>query len=212
MTGDVGRRPFMHESTRRELAALNIEFRARQLQVFRSHLARSIRLASPLLVDACTPQELDEAIWRVKPYEHWPHGPDARVTLRGWSATSRRYDRERVAAVNRVTGERFEVMDQLVVRIGRNAAHMMFRIGELSIITREGGGVLSLPRGLQPAEREGLVGATLDMTVEHPILMGRPYSIIEATRPPSSDMTLLKFVAPPVEWRVPWARPWEVPF
>ena len=202
----------MHESTRRELAALNIEFRARQLQVFRSHLARSIRLASPLLLDACTPQELDEAVWRVKPNERWPLGADARVMVRGWSVKSRRYDRERVIAVNRVTGERFEVMDHLVVRIGINAAHMMLRVGELSIVTRERGGVLSLPRGLGSAERAACIGATLDTTVEHPILTGQPYSIIKATSPPGTAMTLLKFVAPPVEWRVPWARPWEVPF
>ena len=200
------------ESTRLELATLALEVRARRVQIYRNHLARSIRLASPLLIDACTSQELDEAAWRVKPSRHWPQGPDGRIAVRGWSAVSRRDDRKRVSAVNRMTGERFEVLEKLVLRMGSNTAHMMLSVGSLSIVTRLRGGILSLPGVLADAERADLVGATLDRAVEHPILVGRPYPIVEVPRPRSARMTLIRFEAAPVEWRVPWARPWEVPY
>ena len=212
MKGEAARRTAIDESTRLELATLALEVGARRVQIYRSHLARSIRLASPLLIDACTSQELDEATWRVKPSADWPHGPDGRIAVRGWSASGRRHDRQRVRAVNRMTGERFEMMDKLVLRMGANTAHMVLSIGSLAIITRRRGGILSLPRVLGDAERVALVGAMLDRAVEHPILVGRPYPIVEVAPPRSARMTLIRFEAAPAEWRVPWARPWEVPF
>ncbi|MEC3950136.1 hypothetical protein [Sphingobium sp. HWE2-09] len=212
MNGEAARRTRIDESTRLELATLDLEVRARRLQIYRSHLARSIKLASPLLIDACTPQELDEAAWRVKPSPHWPQGPDGRIVVRGWSASSRRYDRQRVNVVNRTSGERFEVMDKLVLRMDRNTAQMVLSSGSLVIMTKQRGGVLYLPRALVESERVDLLGAMLDRAVEHPILVGRAYPIVEVPPPHSRRMTLVRFLAPPVEWRVPWARPWEVPF
>lgn len=202
----------IHQATRLELAALESEVRARRLQIFRTHLARTIRLASPLLIDACRPEELDEAVWRVRPTERWPHGLDPQVVLRDWSAWTRRRDKNCIHSSSRPAGDSFFGMDQLVLRIRSNGAHMLFQVGSIALVTAGGGGYLSLPYALDNDQRTGLIGATLDSVFKHPIATDRPYPIVGISPHETSSMTLLRFEASPVEWHVPWARPWEMPF
>lgn len=195
-----------------ELKALDVEVCARRTQIFRNHLARTIRLASPLLVEACNPKELDDAVWRAKPSSDWPNGHEQRVTMRGWSAASRRHNRRRTHAFNELTGESFEILDKLAVRIGRSSVHMSLSMGSISIVTSDRGGYLLLPGVIEAEHRLELIGATLDRLVELPITARRPYSIMAIVPSPEAGTTLIKFGAAPVEWWVPWARPWEVPF
>jgi hypothetical protein len=86
---------------------------------------------------------------------------------------SRREDRKSMTVINQMTGERFAVIDQIVLGMGRNTAQMVFTIGSIAIITKRRGCVLSLPRALADAQRNKLLGAMLDRAVDHPIFAGR---------------------------------------
>lgn len=212
MTRQSPQQPRIDVKTKLELNNLDREFRARRNQVFHNHLARTIRLASPLLIDACTKDELDEAVWRMKPETNWPDGGEPRATVRGWSAKSRRYDRQRMVALNRLTGESFAALDQLALRMTQNTMHMIFRIGSISIVTSGRGGCLSIPRLVDDGHLSELEGATLDRAIALPIITDRPYVILSVVQAPADHSTLIQFEAAPVEWWVPWGRPWEVLF
>lgn len=212
MTGRSPQRPRIDVKTKLELNDLDREFRARRKQVFHNHLARTIRLASPLLINACTKDELDEAVWRLKPGTNWPDGSEPRATVRGWSAKSRRHDRGQVAALNHLTGESVSGLDQLAFRMTPNTMHMMFRIGSISIVTSGRGGYLSIPRLLDDGHLPELVGARLDCAVALPIVTDRDYVILSVVPAPTDCSILIQFEAAPVEWWVPWGRPWEVLF
>ena len=67
----------------RELGQLGSDTEGERLRIFRDYLASTICLASPLLLDACKPDELDEAFWRLRP--NW--SPHARWS---WPAVARR--------------------------------------------------------------------------------------------------------------------------
>lgn len=212
MTERRGPQARIDAPTLAELKALDVEIYARRTQIFRNHLARTIRLASPLLVDACEPKELDDAAWRAKPGWDWPNGREQRVMVRGWSTASRHRFRKRTQAFNELTGETFEVLDQLALRIGRSSVHMSLSIGSVCIMTSNRGGFLMLPGLIETEHRQGLIGATLDRLIRIPITAQRPYSIISIAPSPKAGTTLVRFEAAPVEWWVPWARPWDVPF
>jgi hypothetical protein len=205
-------REMLDPITKSELGELERDIRKRRKRVFQNHLARTIRLASPLLLDACTKDELDEVVWRMEPGDSWPNRRGQRATIRGWSARSRRHDRGHMVAMNRLTGEGFAVLDLLTLRIGRNAMHMAFRIGTISIATFGRGGCLTMPRPLDDGPLPELVGAPLDSVVALPIVTDRPYGIVSVLPVPMERSVLIQFDAAPTEWSVPWARPWDVPF
>ncbi|HEX7820250.1 MAG TPA: hypothetical protein VF463_06485 [Sphingobium sp.] len=204
-----GRRRSPHTADRdlaAALARLKVTTEGERLRVFREYLARTVRIASPLLLEACRPDELDEAVWRLRPGTRWPSSPVSRIMVRGWSAKSAHYGPVTVEAVEAGTGERYAVMDKLALVVGDRSAHMILAVAGLGIRTNDRGGRLLMPRLLDFDERDQLVGAPLDMAVRHPILNDRQYIIAGVESSVQLLQTQVDFLAPPEEWRVPWAR------
>lgn len=192
-----------------DLRLLDREVEARRLQIFRTCLARRVCLASPLLLDACEPRKLDEALWRVHPAFDWPDRPEVDIVIRGQS--KRRHSKsDRETSCTQLEGKtEGVVMDHVALRISGRSAHMIMRFGGIAIHTTDLGGRLIAPPLASSSEGRDLVGASLDRVLKHPIVIGKEYWILSAEPTLSGRVTILEFKAAPAEWRVPWARPWE---
>lgn len=191
------------------LDALRLEMDARRLGIFREHIGTRVSLASPLLLDACRPMELDDAAWRLRPPPGWPASPRVQVTVRGWSARSAFLGpvRTSVSHAEAHGGQRPVVADMLVLRIGARSANMVLRVGETVIHTADHGGRLMLPGIMSPDRREELMTYGLDQAFDHPILVDREYIVRAVTQDAGRMRTIVEFSAAPTEWRLPWARP-----
>jgi hypothetical protein len=101
------------------------------------------------------------------------------------------------------------VADRLALRITDRAAHAVLSVGRSAIHTDDNGGRLAV-LGLMPAdERRDLMGRPLDRVFHHPAVVGEAYVIQLVELDEARNRTLFRFAAAPVEWRMPWARPWE---
>lgn len=206
--GDQRPEPVIDDLLAADLVELRAHVAERRLRMFREFTTRRVRLASPLLLDVCRPGELDDAAWRMRPNDQWPLMPVSLHSIRGWSAKASAKGPYRVA-VSFLDQDPIEVADRLTLRVTDRSAHMTLVIGRGSIRTMDTGGDLMLP-GLMPREqRDVLVGGPLDRVVRHPAVSDRPYVIGAASVDERRNRTLLRFAAAPVEWRMPWARPWE---
>ena len=58
--------------------------------------------------------------------------------------------------------------------------------------------------------RARLLDGQLDQAIGHPAFDEQPDMMRSIRFDDQRNRTLLRFAAAPVEWRVPWARPWEV--
>ncbi len=206
--------PVIDDQLAADLQQLRTDVEERRLRMFRDFTARRVCIASPLLVDVCRPGkpsepgELDDAIWRMRPSARWPLTPVSTHSIRGWSAKSCASGQFRVK-VSFLGGTAIELPDRLVVCVTDRAVHMVLAIGPGSIRTSDNGGVLSLPGHMSVRMRARLVDGPLDQAVGHPAVDNQPYMIRSITVDDQRNRTLLRFAAPPVEWRMPWARPWE---
>lgn len=206
MTAGASRYPQLSEATRLELKALAQEIDARRLQIFRKHLSRTIRLASPLLIDATTPAELDEAVRQLRPSRAWPAGSDIRKMVRGWHRIGVRRKGERLFNFDKLIDRAFGSGDRLAIIVGRRGMHMAWEAGGTSITTHDRGGALLLPHALGEDERKDLIGSSLDEVFSHPLTIDRPYAITQILPPVGSRATIVEFSAAPEEWRVSWCR------
>lgn len=174
-----------------------------RLDVFRQHLGERVRLASPLLLDACDAEDLDDAVEHLVPDAAWPDRLLVRISLppncAGISGRGRVYDV--------VNGKLSPTADRLCVRIEDRSVHMTLRFGAICLTTADWGGRLVLPGMRSIRERDEWVGARLDHVFQHPIVNHRQYSITSARQDAKCIKTVVEFAAPPVEWRVPWSRP-----
>ncbi|MFZ2995540.1 hypothetical protein [Sphingobium sp.] len=195
-----------------ELSRLKEQDEQQRLRIFRDCLARNVCLASPLLLDATKAEELDRANWRLRPGPAWPLRGRVQSLVRGLSGGGRPPGPSEFVIVDEHTGETVQVMDQLVLRMTRRSAHMSLRIGQIVIRTEDDGGVLSVPHLLDPAESDAITGISVDAILRHPILIGKSYPIIRVRAARERPRSLIDFAAPPMEWFVPWNRPWDVPF
>lgn len=196
----------------RELGQLGSDTEGERLRIFRDYLASTICLASPLLLDACKPDELDEAFWRLRPNPCWPKRSRVQTRINGRQCESRHGQKMGFKAIEMDTNQQFGAIEQLVLRVSPPSAHMVLKIGSLVLRTQDRGGSLSIPRHLTSAESEALFYAELDAVFGHPICDGRYYPIVGVKRAIRQPRSLIEFAAAPQEWRVPWARPWDIPF
>ena len=97
----------------------------------------------------------------------------------------------------------------LRLRLTDRAAHMILRVGDASLATSDDGGMLSLPWLLPEEEREMMVGGPLDRVFEHLATIRGDYIVRSASVDASRGRTMLALTAAPLEWRLPWARPWN---
>jgi hypothetical protein len=195
-----------------DLRLLDREVAARRLQIFRTCLARRVCLASPLLLDACKPRKIDEALWRLKPAADWPDRPEVDIVIRGRSKRRNIRTGSENKKVGRNSQSEGLVMDHLALRIADRSAHMIMRFGGIAVHTTDVGGRLITTPSSSPADMRDLIGSSLDRILNHPIAIGKEYWILSAEQTLSGRVTIIEFKAAPTEWRVPWARPWEPPF
>lgn len=200
-------RPIRDPELASKLARVEREAARMRQNIFRMHAGRNVCLASPLLVDACRPGELDAAAWLLHPTRQWPERPTLRVTVRGWTMRGTAFSPVRVAVAG-PDGKGAIVSDMLCLCLTDRAAHMVLRVGEASLVTTDDGGTLTLPWPLHQDEREMMVGGPLDRVFEHLATVRGDYVVRSATVDDRRGRTLLRFAAPPLEWRLPWARPW----
>lgn len=177
-----------------------------RLDIFRAYTKQRVSLASPLLLDACRPGELDAAAWRLRPKRLWPRKPLVGVTVRGWSTGKTPFGPV-MGEVPRWDGGRGMVPDMLVLRIAHRSAHMALQIGSASLQTFDQGGVLLLPKGMPAADVRAFIGSPLETLVEHPATARGEYVIRSVMPDVSKDRTVVEFAAVPIEWRLPWGRP-----
>lgn len=193
-----------------QLAKIRNEMEWQRLQVFRAYVGRRICLASPLLLDACRDSELDQVAWRARPSRMWPRRMTTHHTVRGWSTKGRTYRPVRVELVGAAGQAPVTVADQLVLLLTSRAAHMVLRLGSSVVRTHDDGGLLVIP-GLLTSERcDELVGTALDSAFPHPLGQGWNYRLKSAKPDEPRRRTVCEFEVPPIEWRLPWARPWDV--
>ena len=96
----------------RELGQLGSDTEGERLRIFRDYLASTICLASPLLLDACKPDELDEAFWRLRPNPCWPKRSRVQTRINGRQCESRHGQKMGFKAIE---------MDEPAVRSDRTA-------------------------------------------------------------------------------------------
>lgn len=189
-----------------DIARLEREMHDRRRNIFQHHLAETIRLASPLLLDVCRPGELDEAVCRLSPGRRWPNPISTRIPIRGWSSRSAHYGPFMIETIDMDSGERLAVMDRLVLRMTERSAHMIQVVGATLIRTTDDGGSVLLPTVLSPSRCEEIFGAPLAHLISHPAIIGRPYTVVAAVPDLARKRTRVEFAAAPEQWRVPWAR------
>lgn len=191
----------------RTLAELRVSVERTRLTVFRQHTSRRIRLASPLLLDACRREDIDEASWRLRPPARWPTLPTAQTYIR-----TQVVDHDQYPANQVVDGsDRLPVFrvgcDVIILRLSDRSAHMVLRNGHTSLRTDDFGGCLLLPGILAADRREALVGGELERAFPHPAARQQGYVIKSADIDTAQGRTVIVFSADPIEWRMPWARP-----
>ena len=201
-------RPVRDPELASKLARVDREAARMRQNIFRMHAGRNVCLASPLLVDACRPSELDAAAWLIHPTRHWPERPTLRTMVRGRSMRGSAFSPVRVA-VTGPDGKGAIVSDMLCLCLTDRAAHMILRVGDASLATTDDGGTLSLPWLLPEEERAIMVGGPLDRVFEHLATVRGEYVVRSATIDASRGRTVVSFAAAPLEWRLPWARPWN---
>ncbi|MCC4254745.1 MAG: hypothetical protein AB1431_01220 [Pseudomonadota bacterium] len=213
MTSEDGSRRARSNADRQAAADLRLldrEFAARRLQIFRTCLARRVCLASPLLLDACKGRKLDEALWGMRPAIDWPDRPEVDLVIRSRSRR-RGHPTTQVDTSLGPSGSKAGdlVMDHLALRIADRSVHMIMRFGGMAVHTTDlGGRVLTPPLDSWVDKRE-LVGFSLERILKHPVAEGRDYWILSVEPTLSGRVTIVEFKAAPIEWRVPWARPWD---
>lgn len=195
-----------------ELSRLSASSAGKRLQIFRECLSRNICLASPMLLRACRPDELDEAVWGLRPPHGWPLHGRIRIKVRGLEGRHSRHGPVGYLIDDERTGQRIEIMDQVALRLSWRMAHMTLKVGEAVVSTKDDGGQLSIPRALGPSEGRALEGRPVESVIDHPALAGATYTITGARPGLIPSRSLIDFAAAPEEWRVPWRRPWELPF
>lgn len=183
-----------------------------RLRIFRDWLARNVCLASSLLLNACMPDELDDAFWRLWPPPAWPGRRQVQTMITGMRGREDRYVSDRFVIVEDPSAQPSAMIDRIGVRVSSRSAHMVLRTGEVIITTSDEGGRMSVPRELDPRKRSALEGLMLDAVLRHPILNGQPYEIISVRPARTPGRSVIEFGVAPEEWRVPWNRPWDVPF
>ena len=188
-----------------DLERLRADVARRRLRIFRSFLARQVRIASPLLVDACGVVALDDASWRLRPPLRWPRRLASHVVVRSPAIDGI----GRVRMVDGVVVARpLGGGDRLVMRVAGRSAHMLLRAGPALIGTDDHGGRLRLPGCLSPAQARGLIGSQVEDVYLHAITLDQPYTITAVVADPVGIRTMIEFHAAPIEWRPPWARRW----
>lgn len=199
-----GSEPVIDDELAEDLLELRQHIEERRMSMFRDFTARRVRLASPLLIDACRPGELDDGAWRLAPGSQWPMHQISSYTLRGWSARSSRHGPYRFELPDK---SRF-VNDRLVLRVTNRAAHMVLVVDRAAVHTNDSGGMLALPSLVPSDARRSLIGSPLERVFHHPSVAEQPYIIQTAEPDEVRRRTMFRFAAAPMEWRVPWARPW----
>lgn len=77
------------------------------------------------------------------------------------------------------------------------------------LMTTDCGGRLSLGVELLDVERDAMVGRPLREAHPHRLFQG-PYLVQGVIEDTELRRTVVDFAAPPIEWRLPWARPWRL--
>jgi hypothetical protein len=186
---------------------LRADVARRRLNVFRQHAARRVRLASPLLLDACWSDELDQASWRLRPTPRWPTVPTVQTFVRDPSHVPvRSCVPSRNAEQSGPARFPFE-HDVILLRVSHRSAHMVLRNGDAAMHTADFGGRLCLPWLLASDRCAAFVGGPLDRAFPHPAAYSKDYVVQSATPDVARMRTVLMFTASPIEWRMPWARP-----
>lgn len=197
--------PVIDDQLEADLLDLRQHIAERRVRMFRDFTARRVRLASPLLIGACRPGELDDAAWRLAPNPRWPLHQVTSYTVRGWASRSSR----RGPYLVQRPGSAGASADRLVLRITDRAAHMVLAHDQASVRTDDDGGHLLVCGEMSERDRQGLIGCPLDRVFPHPAVEEQPYIIQRTALDEARHRTLIRFAAAPVEWRMPWARPWE---
>ena len=190
-----------------ELVQLKTDLGTQRLRIFRNHLGRRLRIASPLLLSACGEGELDEAMRRLRPGEKWPFCGPVRLTVRGWSSRSAHHGPVRVVTTDAETGMTVTIQDQLSLRVTSRSANMVLWLGNRAVRTTDSGGLLFLPRLVNTDEANGMIGRPLGDLFDHPATESGLFPIAAVRPDRSGRRTVAEFVCPPEEWRAPWARP-----
>lgn len=179
-----------------DLDRLESEMADRRRRIFRAYAGRSVCLASPLLIDCCTAFELDEAAWRLRPPPAWPNVSHVD-----------RFIRRPSARLSRLRGRN---PGWRLLRLTQRSAHLV--VSELGFVlgTNDAGGTLSLEAQLTADAQERLLGASLFDACPNKLFRARPYRIMEVRRDFRRGRTVIDFAVPPVEWRLPWNRPWHL--
>lgn len=83
---------------------------------------------------------------------------------------------------------------------------MLMRVGSTLVRTTDRGGRIAIPsRWIEGAGT--LVGARVEELFHHRSTADQRYTVASTTLDPTGTLSLIDFIAEPIEWRVPWARP-----
>lgn len=178
---------------------------AARFKFMREHLARTVDRASPLLLDLIPSARLDGLARRLAPGPALPWASDdaTRPRRSGIKNPSSHLTLEAVATLRLDPQDASGVLQLNVVG---GELHAELQIGVARISTWRSPARLVLPDRLSDTLAVAMAGRRLGDLLDHPLLSGREYRVVDAAPFSSGFGTVIRFTAELRPWSPPWAR------